>query len=493
MLTNSRRRALGRVFTDPALFSRYVLQMQLRDYQVEVARAVVQSVLNGDGRTFAVMMSRQAGKNETSAHIEALLLNLFRLKGGYLVKAAPTFRPQLHNSIRRLRGALRRSWLTDYGQEEGYIVRVGAARALFLSARPGAEVVGATANILLEGDEAQDIEEEKWNKAFRPMGASTNVTTVLWGTAWTSSTMLARAVRALDWLAGKDGVKRVFRVPWQVVAAEVPAYGDYVRAEISRLGAYHPMIRTQYDLAEIDAEGGLFPRATRALMRGNQERQEHPTEGRVYAMLVDVGGASEEQRGVGAGDGKRRDATCATIVEIVRSSSARATYLVVERLIWVGFDQLRLQGTLMTLAEIWGVIKVVVDATGIGAGLAGYLQAELGERAVPFVFSSKSKSDLGWAFLGACNSGRFRDHRDDGSEEQAAFWRQVEACTFEVLEGPGKLMRWGVADRDVHDDALMSAALCARLDEEDLGRPEIGAIIEADDPFDELGGAREDW
>ena len=38
------------------------------------ARAIVDSVLNRRGLSFAVVMSRQAGKNETSAQIEALLV-----------------------------------------------------------------------------------------------------------------------------------------------------------------------------------------------------------------------------------------------------------------------------------------------------------------------------------------------------------------------------------------------------------------------------------
>ncbi len=57
-------------------------------------------------------------------------------------------------------------------------------------------------------------------------------------------------------------------------------------------------------------------------------------------------------------------------------------------------------------------------------------------------------------------------------QEQETFWRQVEHCQSTVLEGPGKLMRWGVPDgtRDdttgelVHDDLLVSAALCYALD-----------------------------
>jgi hypothetical protein len=68
--------------------------------------------------------------------------------------------------------------------------------------------------------------------------------------------------------------------------------------------------------------------------------------------------------------------------------------------------------------------------------------------------------------------------------------RQLELCQMEILPGPGKLMRWGVPDgsRDprsgelVHDDLVISAALCARLEGERWGKTE-SVVIEA----------REEW
>ena len=96
-----------------------------------------------------------------------------------------------HRALRRPLGKyLRKSrHLTHWRRREGYIVQLHNARTLFFSAEPTANVVGATADVLLECDEAQDVSSSKWDKDFAPMGASTNVTTVFWGTAWTSTTM----------------------------------------------------------------------------------------------------------------------------------------------------------------------------------------------------------------------------------------------------------------------------------------------------------------
>ena len=500
------RARLVQAMSDIETFSRVVLRRPLRSYQLAPARAIVASVLERRGLTFAVMMARQSGKNETAAQVEAFLLNYFRRRGGYLIKAAPTFRPQTVNSILRLTAVLEGSLLPPPARERGYILRVGRARALFLSASLQASVVGATANILLEADEAQDIDEAKWNKDFRPMGASGNVTTVLWGTAWTSGTLLARAIRALRPCEERDGVRRVFIAPWETVAEVVPAYGAYVRGEIERLGPSHPLIKTQYNLEEIDGQGGMFPPATRALMVGTHLRQRAPTEGREYALLVDVAGESEEhlEGELLRAKEPRKDSTALTIVEIARNElglpptvigglppppirsgviGGLPRFLVMDRYYWTGTPHYQLYGAIVHLAELWAPTRVIVDATGVGAGLASFLRRALGERVLPFIFTLASKSDLGWGFLGICNSGRFLDHRDDGSPERERFWRELAAAEHEIVEGPDKRMRWGVRDPALHDDLLISAALCALLDHQE-SPPYVGSqIIEAGDPL----------
>ena len=79
-----------------------MVRRPLHNYQLEPARAIVDSVLHKRGLEFAVMFPRQSGKNETQAQVEAYLLNLFqRVKGAQIVKAQPTFQPQQHSSTSR--------------------------------------------------------------------------------------------------------------------------------------------------------------------------------------------------------------------------------------------------------------------------------------------------------------------------------------------------------------------------------------------------------
>ena len=164
---------------------------RLRPYQREVALAIIDSVFAKKGLTFSVEMARQGGKNELSAQLELLLLTLFMATPQNLVKCAPTFKPQTVISMMRLKDRLNDTGFANiWTSELGYIIRLGNARAIFLSADESANVVGNTAHILLEIDESQDVSKEKYTKEFKPMGATTNVTTVHYGTTWDDSTLV---------------------------------------------------------------------------------------------------------------------------------------------------------------------------------------------------------------------------------------------------------------------------------------------------------------
>ena len=88
------------------------IKQKLRPYQVEVGRAILDSVMGHKGLTFTVEVARQGGKNELSAQLELLLLTIHMASGGNLIKAAPTYMPQLLNSIFRLRDRLNDAGIT---------------------------------------------------------------------------------------------------------------------------------------------------------------------------------------------------------------------------------------------------------------------------------------------------------------------------------------------------------------------------------------------
>lgn len=447
-------------------------QHKFREYQARVAREIAGSVINGEGAQFAVVFARQSGKDEMLAQLEAFLMCRYRLRGGSIIVANPTLRPQGLISRRRLLERLRSPFFGRV-RSDGATLSVGDASCSFLSASPSAQARGETATLLLACNEAQDVLPSRWDAVFDPMGVSAHATQLFSGTVWTSRTLLARQMAYLEEQERKDGRRRVFKVGWEEVARYVPEYGEQVKARIAQFGRDHPFVRTEYFLEELDAEGKLFPPARRAQMRGDHPRQRAATPGRVYAMLLDVAGAEEAGPGA-AGDqpqvSRDRDATALTVVEVDLAAVddplvRRPRYRVVDRRLWVGTPHPQLHATIVDLAHnVWAVRHLVVDATGVGAGLAGFLAQALPGKVVPFVFSSASKSQLGWDFLGVVESGRFKEYAEDGEIDTGLFWSQVEACHSQAGDGPGRPLRWGVESRSTHDDLLVSAALCAVLD-----------------------------
>jgi hypothetical protein len=462
-------RAVSWMLADVGNFSRAVWpDKALRGYQLAPARAIVAAAVNLTGGMIVPVFSRQSGKDEMLAQVYAYLLTLYQYRGGEIVTALPSLIPQGQISRQRLTDRLAdASPLLSDVEGAGDEVRVGRASVRYMSAGPGAQARGATASLLLVANEAQDIEPDRWDAVFDPMGASTNCATVMMGTPWTNDTLLARSM-----LAAK-GTGTLYLVDWQRVAAELPAYGARVRSRIATLGLDHPFIRTEYRLLTIDGAGRLFDATRVAQMHGEHARYHQARPGRRYALLLDVAGEEEEATdGLhrGASERGHRDSTVLTVVDIDAPAAGLPTYRVVDRRVWMGANHVGLAAEIADLSRrIWGGARVVVDATGIGHGLAALLRAALGESNVtPFVFSSSSKSELGWKFLAIIGGGRFLDYKEDGAEDTRTFWRQVAACDYTVRSGPGRLMQWSVADADVHDDHLLSAALVGALEGVDL-------------------------
>lgn len=491
------------ILRDVALFARHAGNVTLRQYQLPVARAIVDSVLHRRGLTFVIMFPRQSGKNELQGHIEAYLLMLTSQAHGEIVKASPTWRPQSLNAIRRLERVLADNLLTRdrHRRREGYIVEVGdlpgAARCYFFSAEPSANVVGATAKTLLQCDEAQDVRPAKWDKDFAPMAASTNATQVFWGTAWTSRTLLARELRTARDAEQRDGRRRTFVLTADDVAAEVPEYGAFVAGQVAKLGRNHPLIRTQYYSEEIDAEGGMFPPARRALLEGQHPPQTAPVPGRIYALLIDVAGADEAAtQEIGESTSTGRDSTSLTVVEIDLATVAdpliaKPSYRIVHRRGWTGVPHRNLYGQLRAQIDHWQPLYTVIDATGVGEGLASFLvNAMPPGRLIPFIFSSVTKSQLGWDLIALVETGRLKDHADDSDPDRREFFRQLEFVMYEAREH--NQLRWSVPNgtRDpatgdlVHDDWVLSAALASVIDSQPWGQAK-SAVIEAYDPLED--------
>ena len=437
---------------------------RMRPYQREAAMAILDSIFGRKGLTFSVEIARQGGKNELSAQLELLLLTLNMTLPKNLIKCSPTFKPQAAISMTRLKDRLNDAGFDGiWTSELGYIIRLGDARAIFLSADESANVVGNTAHILLEVDESQDVSKEKYTKEFKPMGATNNVTTVHYGTTWDDSTLLEEVKQTNLELEKRDGTRRHFRYDWEEVARYNPDYLAYVEAERDRLGENHPLFLTQYRLLPIHGGGGFFSPQQRAQLQGEQARKHQPRQGRVYVAGIDLAGEAEEAEDAALRALKpRRDSTVVTIGELDFSSCDKSAgepiVRIVEHYRWTGRKHTELYAQLVDiLKNVWKCRRVVVDATGVGEPVSSFLKKALGTRVVPFKFTQGSKSELGYNLLAAVNAGRLKMYRGDGSGEYREFWAEMEKAKSQYR--PNQTINFYVDPSQGHDDFLMSLAL----------------------------------
>jgi len=429
----------------------------LRPYQAEALRAVLASVLHNEGLSFSVEVARQGGKNELSARLELCLLALFADQDRVAVKAAPTLKPQALISFDRLWDRIRDAGLAPWAaKEQGHVIRLGRARQVFLSAEPNSNVVGHTADLLLEVDEAQDVDPDKFDKELRPMAASTGATTVFYGTAWDDASLLERAKQGNLEAGRRDGVRRHFEYAWEVVAASNPAYARFVDSERGRLGADHPVFLSQYCLRTLPGAGRLLGPAQLSLLRGSHERLDGRLGAETYVGGLDL-----------AGEGPREshDSSVLTIARVTYAAEdhspaglGQAQIEVVCHYAWTGAPLVEVQGALLSLLKhTWRVGRVAVDATGLGEPVAAFLRRQLGEsRVFALKLSAEAKSRLGFDLLAAVNCGSLRLYAGP-SAELAECWRQLERCR--ATYRPNRTLAFAVDPADGHDDYVISLAL----------------------------------
>ena len=505
---------------DPAAWAKYMNGCGLRSYQREALRGICDGVTRQEGDRYTVIFPRQSGKNETQAQMESLLLAMYAIEGGTIVKLTPTDKTQGKISRERLKTVLKGSpWLDQRKiRQSADRTEFGKAAVRYMSAQPNAAIVGATADILLEVDEAQMVSPAKFDRDAAPMAASTNAARVFWGTAWDDSTLLARETRASRRDEAEDGKRHAFLTDATVVGNEVPQYAEFVRRQVKNLGREHPVIRTQYFCEEISDLTGMFPPRRLKELRGTHAPQNGPEPDGCYVFLIDIAGSDEltVRERTSGGFGDRRDATALTICEVSRPEKAgeEPVFRTVGRRYYRNLPAEQLKQRLSDEFNHWKPQRAVVDHTGLGCLISDYLSKTFPGICRAVDITAPVKTRMAFGFLALVESGRWLEYQcdewavsaespfdpkkdgfevlDDPALLRQMFFRELRACRMETSSG-GTRAGWGVPEgtrdpatgRYIHDDLVLSAALSVfALEGLPLaGLPEIQIPV----PFESLG------
>ena len=173
-----------------------------------------------------------------------------------------------------------------------------------------------------------------------------------------------------------------------------------------RLGAGHPLFRTQYELESAEGGGRLFSPAQIAALEGIHARLRAPIEGERYVAGLDL-----------AGEGANADTVVLTLARVLAREGGGHGCEVVEHVAWRSRPFGEVVAGCVAAARMWRCEALYGDATGMGAPIAAQLSDALGTRVRAVVFTAGEKSVMGYDMLAAAGTGRLSVYQADGSAD----------------------------------------------------------------------------
>ncbi len=429
-----------RALSDVVFHRTTLYNLPLFPPQAEAISLIEEHITNKTGKVITVRSARQTMKNECSAMLCVRALINYREQGGTYIRTAPTWKPQMINSKQRVEKFLKMDPLinNDYKRREGFILEHGQAQLVFLSTDKGANVVGSTASIALDIDEAHKVDKGKFEEDFGPMAAYHNVPIIMWGVAADKQDLLYEYVQHNQ----EHNPELNLSYPAHIWCELLPQYARHYEERLRKLGADHPVILTQYDLVDVDTLGGyLKAHHISNLLNAEHQRYAAPRDGREYIVSIDIAGEAEAEEDDPAKKSRgARDSTVALVFEI-EPGNLRNDYpacRLVDIYWWtgksLGDEPSGLPGqqsSLLKLLKLWRPKAAVVDARGVGEQIAKYL-AKHYPGVTAYAADSNSVSQDCYGLLALINNERLKIFRNDDSAEYAELCRQLKSCRYEI-------------------------------------------------------------
>lgn len=412
----------------------------LYPYQEQFSKRIIRSVLDNDGAELTALFSRQSGKSEVvSVTVGGMMIILPQLanmpmfaddirfqqfKNGLWVGIfAPTQR-QAQITYGRIKARLQSKTslavLEDpefrlfFNTSNGQTCSLSnGSYATAISASDGSNIEGDSFKLII-CEECQDISNYKIRKSIHPMGAAYNATIVKVGTSTTFKGDFYYAIQRNKKEAEKKTthIRNHFEYDCDVAAKYNPKYAKYVEKERKRLGENSDEFQMSYKLKWI-IERGMFVDIDIFEANCCERSLDRVFFDRVATHIagIDVGG--------------KGDSTIITIVEVDWSMpvimETRTDDETGEDYVYMAYntyikDWYEISNTpdyeeqyylIMDYLSNFRLARVVCDATR-EASLAHRLRANLSCEVIPYIFSTKSKSELYKNLSTEIDSGRAR-------------------------------------------------------------------------------------
>ena len=395
-------------------------------YQEQFSKRVIRSVLLNDGAEITALFSRQSGKSETIAItvggmmiILPVLANmpmfaddprLTMFKDGLWVGIFAPSQRQAQITYGRLKARLqcktaiavledpefRLQFSTSNGQT---VALTNGSFATAISASDGSNIEGESFKLII-CEECQDISNFKIRKSIHPMGAAYNASIIKIGTATTYKGDFYDAIQRnkKEQESRASHIKNHFEYDYTVASKYNPKYAKYVEGEKRRLGENSDEFRMSYMLEWI-IERGMFVDIIKFEESNGETSLERVVSDRqaTHVAGIDIGG--------------KNDSTVITMCEVdwnmpvimeTRTddeTGEEVTYMAYNTYVkdWLCIsnepDYEEQYPLIVDYLSMFWVVRVVCDATR-EASISHRLRANLRCEVIPYIFTTKSKSDL---------------------------------------------------------------------------------------------------
>ncbi|AEZ50551.1 putative terminase large subunit [Bacillus phage BCD7] len=390
-------------------------------YQEQFSKRIIRSVIDNTGDEITGLQSRQSGKSEvisTTVGGLAILLpvlanmpmfaddqRLQQFKNGILIGV---FAPALHQAQisfsrmkQRMSSKSAEEVMNDPDIMVGFDTNNGQNISLTngsiitcMSASEGSNIEGKSYHIIIV-DEAQDVGNFKYSKSISPMGAFYNATKILIGTPTVNKGFFYHSIERnkLAYLEGKARQTH-FEYNWEVVVKYNPKYAKYIEGEKARLGEDSDEFQMSYNLKWI-LERGMFVDPEKFEKLGDTTLEIVPYDHKnVHTVGIDLG--------------KSSDSTVVTIAEVdvenpvlieqskdLEVPDYYAYKTKIKNIIELQGDDYNTQYyEIMDILKEYNIMRIVMDATGVGSPMYDRVSANVDCEVIPYVFGTPSKSDL---------------------------------------------------------------------------------------------------
>lgn len=472
----------------------------LYSYQTQFSKRVIRSILENDGAEITALFSRQSGKTHTIAvTVGGLMIILPQLanmpmfagdkrlemfKDGFWVGIFAPSQHQAQITFGRMQGLMqgphaqailddpdfRLSFSTSNGQT---VKLTNGSFVTAISASDRSNIEGESFKFIIY-EECQDISNFKIQESIYPMGSAYNATHCKIGTAKTYKGDFYEAINRnkSEYSHGVTKIRNHFEYNYKVVEKFNPKYAKTVIGAKRILGERSDAFRMAYGLEWLLSRGMFVDVKVLEKDCGNPAMERISSDKTAtHCAGIDIGGGSSKN--------KDADSTIITVVEVdwntpVLMETTRdeetgqdIIYLAYNTYIkdWLEISSEIAEnyeeqyGIIMEYLKRFKIARLMIDSTR-ESSLAQRIQASVNYEVIPFVFTSKSKSELYKHLSSEISTGRAKiptGPRTKETKEYKEFIRQMGELqksysgTYMVVSHPD--------ERGAHDDYSDSWAL----------------------------------